>query len=94
MELWMGISENCIGICIWVLWAMIGLFEALLASRFTPGRRVWADVVAGLVAGAAGGYFSIHFPGDSPIQRLLISILGAVFLSAVVLWIVGKIIDR
>lgn len=95
METLMGVSAGHIGILVWVVWALIGVFEALLAARIgTVARKLWLDVVAGAVAAVAGGYFSIDFVGDGPMQRFLISVLGAVFLGAVVLWIVGRFVNR
>ena len=94
METLFGISQNGIGMLVWLLWALIGAFEALLAARMSQKRNLVADLVTGLIAGVLGGYFSIHFAGDSPVQRFLISVMGAVFLAAAAMWIMGRLLRR
>ena len=94
METLFGISQNGIGVLVWLLWALIGAFEALLAARMSQKRNLVADLVTGVTAGVFGGYFSIHFAGDSPVQRFLISVMGAVFLAAAAMWIMGRLLRR
>lgn len=94
METLFGISQNGIGVLVWLLWALIVAFEALLAARMSQKRNLVADLVTGVIAGVFGGYFSIHFAGDSPVQRFLISVMGAVFLAAAAMWIMGRLLRR
>ena len=94
METLFGISQNGIGVLVWLLWALIGAFEALLAARMSQKRDLVADLVTGVIAGVFGGYFSIHFAGDSPVQRFLISVMGAVCLAAAAMWIMGRLLRR
>ena len=94
METLFGISQNGIGVLVWLLWALIGAFEALLAARMSQKRNLVADLVTGVIAGVLGGYFSIQFAGDSPVQRFLISVMGAVFLAAAAMWIMGRLLRR
>ena len=94
METLFGISQNGIGMLVWLLWALIGAFEALLAARMSQKRNLVAGLVTGVIAGVLGGYFSIHFAGDSPVQRFLISVMGAVFLAAAAMWIMGRLLRR
>ena len=94
METLFGISQNGIGMLVWLLWALIGAFEAVLAARMSQKRNLVADLVTGVIAGVLGGYFSIHFAGDSPVQRFLISVMGAVFLAAAAMWIMGRLLRR
>ena len=94
METLFGISQNGIGMLVWLLWALIGAFEALLAARMSQKRNLVADLVTGVIACVLGGYFSIHFAGDSPVQRFLISVMGAVFLAAAAMWIMGRLLRR
>ena len=94
METLFEISQNGIGVLVWLLWALIGAFEALLAARMSQKRNLVADLVTGVIAGVFGGYFSIHFAGDSPVQRFLISVMGAVFLAAAAMWIMGRLLRR
>lgn len=94
METLFGISQNGIGMLVWLLWALIGAFEALLAARMSQKRNLVADLVTGVIAGVLGGYFSIHFAGDSPVQRFLISVMGAVFLATAAMWIMGRLLRR
>ena len=94
METLFGISQNGIGVLVWLLWALIGAFEALLAARMSQKRNLVADLVTGVIAGVFGGYFSIHFAGDSPVQRFLISVVGAAFIAAAAMWIMGRLLRR
>ena len=83
------VSNEAIGLLIWLMWALIGVLCALVASRFTGGRRsVWFDIIIAAVASVLGGYLSVQFLGDTPMQLFLLSILAAVFSAAVVMWIV------
>lgn len=71
---------------------MIGLFEGLVASRVLVGRRIlFMDIVVGIVAAVLGGILSTNFIGDTPVQLFLLSVLAAVFFSALILWLVGAI---
>lgn len=71
---------------------MIGLFEGLVASRVLGGRRIlFTDIVVGIVAAVLGGILSTNFIGDTPVQLFLLSVLAAVFFSALILWLVGAI---
>lgn len=94
MDALMNVGPGNIGLLIWVLWALIGLFEALLAMRMNYRRRAVVDIIAGVAGGVAGGFFSIDFVGDGPVQRFLVSVLGAVFLAAALLWIAGALAQR
>lgn len=94
MDTLMNVSSPQIGLIIWILWALIGVFEGLLVARVFAGRRMAADIVAGIVGGVAGGYFSIDFVGDGPVQRFLVSVMGAVFAAAALIWICGAILRR
>ncbi len=40
METLFGISQNGIGVLVWLLWALIGAFEALLAARMSDRKSV------------------------------------------------------
>lgn len=92
MESLASISPGSAGLLIWLVWALIGLFEGLAASKVLGGRRiVFMDSVVGIVAAVIGGFLSTNFFGDTPIQLFLVSILAAIFASAAVLWLVGTI---
>lgn len=94
MDALFDVAEGSIGILVWVIWALIGIVEALIASRFSPKRVLWCDIVVGLAAALAGGYYSIAFAGDGVYQRLLISVLGAVMLTTAALWLLGYFIRK
>ncbi len=94
MDTLMNVSQSQIGLIIWILWALIGVFEGLLTARVFNGRYLAADIVAGIVGGVAGGYFSIDFVGDGPVQRFLVSVLGAVFGAALLIWVAGLFFRR
>lgn len=89
------VSSETIGFFVWLLWALIGVFCALLASRFTGGRRsLWFDIIIATVSAVLGGYLSTQFLGDTPIQLFLISIMSAVFSAGIMMWIVGALINH
>lgn len=84
-------AEHC-GLLVWLLWALIGVFAAMVAARMTQGRRIlWFDIIIGLVASTLGGYLSTQFLGDTPLMLFLISVMSAAFCSAAVLWITGAL---
>ena len=92
MDTLAAISPGHAGLLIWLVWAMIGLFEGLVASRVLGGRRIlFMDIVVGIVAAVPGGILSTNFIGDTPVQLFLLSVLAAVFFSALILWLVGAI---
>ena len=92
MDTLASIAPGHAGLLIWLVWALIGLFEGLVASRVLGGRRIaFMDVVVGIVSACIGGFLSINFVGSTAIMLFLISILAAIFASALVLWLVGTI---
>lgn len=89
------VSSETIGFFVWLLWALIGVFCALLTSRFTGGRRsLWFDIIIATVSAVIGGYLSTRFLGDTPMQLFLISIMSAVFSAGIMMWIVGGLINH
>ncbi len=92
METLASISPGHAGLLIWLVWGLIGLFEGLVASRVLGGRRIlFMDIVVGIVAAVLGGILSTNFVGDTPVQLFLLSILAAIFFSALILWLVGAL---
>ena len=92
MEGFIAVSPGHAGVIIWIVWILIGLFEGLVASKVLGGRRIaFLDAVVGMVAAAIGGILSTNFIGDTPMMLFLISILAAIFTSALVLWLAGMI---
>ncbi|MDE6574801.1 MAG: hypothetical protein K2L84_05685 [Muribaculaceae bacterium] len=93
METLMNIGPGYAGWLVWIVWALIGAFEALAAQKCVGGKRVLLfDLTIGIVAAVIGGYLSICYVGSTPIQLFLISVLGAVFASFIGLWIVGGLL--
>ena len=91
----MNVSAGHIGLLVWVVWLLIGLFAALVAQRYTGGRRTFLfDLIIGVVASVLGGYLSTRFLGDTPVQLFLVSVLGAVFFAAAALWVTGSLASR
>lgn len=89
------ISPGHAGILIWVVWGLIGLFEGLVASRVLGRRRVvFIDVVIGIVSAILAGILSTNFIGDTPVQLFLVSVMAAIFASALVLWIFGILLYK
>lgn len=92
MDALMNIGPGSAGVLVWVLWALLGVFEALVAQRTLGGRRMLAlDITVGVVASVIGGFLSLCWLDQAPIQMFLISILGAIFFGAAALWIAGAI---
>lgn len=92
MDTLASISPGHAGLLIWLVWGLIGLFEGLVASRVLGGRRIlFMDIVVGIVAAVLGGILSTNFIGDTPVQLFLLSILAAIFFSALILWLVGAL---
>lgn len=89
------ISPGHAGILIWTVWGLIGLFEGLVASSVLGRRRVvFIDVVIGIVSAILAGILSTNFIGDTPVQLFLISVMAAIFASALVLWIFGLLLYK
>ena len=89
------ISPGHADILIWTVWGLIGLFEGLVASRVLGRRRVvFIDVVIGIVSAILAGILSTNFIGDTPVQLFLISVMAAIFASALVLWIFGILLYK
>ncbi|GFI13023.1 hypothetical protein IMSAGC008_00550 [Muribaculaceae bacterium] len=89
------ISPGHAGILIWAVWGLIGLFEGLVASRVLGRRRVvFIDVVIGIVSAILAGILSTNFIGDTPVQLFLVSVMAAIFASALVLWIFGILLYK
>lgn len=89
------ISPGHAGILIWTVWGLIGLFEGLVASRVLGRRRVmFIDAVIGIVSAILAGILSTNFIGDTPVQLFLVSVMAAIFASALVLWIFGILLYK
>lgn len=95
MESLMYVGNESVGLLVWLVWILIGVFCALCASRFTGGRRsFWFDMVIAVVASVLGGFLSIQFLGETPMQLFLISIMAAVFSAGIMMWVVGMLISH
>ncbi len=95
METLLHVSSQTVGLLVWFLWALIGVLCALLAARFTGGRRsLWFDIIIAVVAAVLGGYYSTRFLGDTPMQLFLISIMASAFSAGVMMWVVGVLTAR
>lgn len=93
MEALMNVAPGQAGILVWIVWFLIGLFEALIAQRVLGGRRIMLfDIIIGVVFAVLGGYFSICSLGETPMQLFLISILASIFSAGIMLWIVGALV--
>ena len=95
METLMNVSPGEAGVLVWIVWALIGLFEALIAQRVIGGRRILMfDVIIGVVFAVLGGYCSTCSLGETPMQLFLISLLAAVFAGGIMLWIAGTLVQH
>lgn len=90
-----SISPGHAGILIWLVWGLIGLFEGVAASRVLGRRRVlFIDIVIGIVSAVLAGILSTNFIGDTPVQLFLVSVMAAIFASALILWIFGMLLYK
>lgn len=93
MDTIMNIGPGHAGWLVWVVWALIGVFEAMLAQRLLGGKRMMAfDLTVGIVAAVVGGYLSICYIGLAPVQLFLVSVLSAAFFGGLVLWLCGTLL--
>lgn len=93
MDELMNMTPDNIGWLIWLVWALLGVFEALVARRYMGGRPIFLfDLVISVVAAVLGGFLSTQTLGDTPVQLFLISVLGAIFFGAAALFITGLLI--
>ncbi|MBD5175441.1 MAG: hypothetical protein HDT06_06445 [Bacteroidales bacterium] len=93
MDALMNVGPGSAGVLVWVLWALIGVFEALVAQRTLGGRRVGSlDITVGIVAAVLGGYLSLCWLDQEPMQLFLISILAAIFAGGIALWLTGVLL--
>ncbi len=91
MDSMLSVSSEYIGFFVWLLWALIGVFCALVASRITGRRSLLFDIIIATVAAVLGGYLSTQFLGNTPMQLFLISILAAAFSAGIMMWITGTL---
>ena len=91
----MIITPEKTGWLIWIIWALIGLIEALMVQRMWPRRQMLAfNITIAVVAALIGGFLSVQFVGGTPMMLLFISILGAIFCAGIMLWIVGLLMNH
>lgn len=76
------------GWLIWLVRAAIGVVAGIISSRYVGPRTTLFCIIIGVVAAVLGGYLSTCFLGGGVVQLFLLSVLGAVFSAAVILWIV------
>lgn len=80
------------GLADWIMWAALGIIEAIVAQIVLGGRRMLAlDITVGMVAAVIGGFLSTCWLDQAPMQMLIISLLSALFFGAAALWIAGVI---
>lgn len=82
----MDITGEGIGLAIWAVWVLIGVFAGLVTARVTGVGTKAFNVIIGIAAAVIGGYLTTCYIGSSPLQLFLVSLLGAAFFSAAALW--------
>ena len=92
MDDMMQIAAGQAGWLVWLVWALLGVFIGLWFSRATGPGTTSFNITIGVVAALIGGYLSICFLGDTPMQLFLISLLGAVFFALAALFIVARLL--
>lgn len=79
----------------WAIWAMIGLVGAIFSDHIFRGRRIMVlDIILGVGGAMLGGYASVKAIGDDSPQLFILSVLVAVFVAWLLLWIAGMIVSR
>lgn len=87
----MDITGEGVGLAIWAVWILIGVFAGMVTARVTgPGTRAF-DVIIGIAGAVIGGYVTTCYIGSTPLQLFLVSLLGAIFFSAAALWIAASL---
>ena len=84
-----------IEITTWLLWVAVGIVMALVWAWIYGGRKMLAYALfVGVVCSIAGGWGTAWVVGDSVQSQLIVSVLSAVFVGAVGLYILNKIAFR
>ena len=84
-----------IGATTWLVWALIGIVAGYMAGKLLGSRGVpvFASVCVGILAALGGGYAFIQWFGENDYGQT-ISLVGAVAIAAVVLWLLFLIFGR
>ena len=91
----MIVTPEKIGLLIWLIWALIGVAEALMVQRMWPRKNTLGFfMIIAIVAAVLCGFLSVQFVGGTPMMLLFISILAAIFGAGIMLWIVGALIKH
>lgn len=78
-----------------VSWIIVGIVGGLLAAMISGGKRlVVYDIVIGIVGAIAGGWGSAIVVGDSSQYQYVISVLTAVFVAALAMWLFNVLLLR
>lgn len=88
-------STPDIEVTTWLLWVAVGIVMALVCAWKFGGRKLLGyDLFVGVVCSIAGGWGSAIVLGDSFKSQMIISVLSAVFVGAIGLYILNKIAFR
>ena len=76
-----------IGASTWLVWVLIGIVAGYMSGRLLDNRGipVGAAIAVGVLAAIGGGYAFIQWFGENNYGQT-ISLIGAVAITAVVLW--------
>lgn len=78
-----------------VSWIIVGIVGGLLAAMISGGKRlVVYDIIIGIVGAIAGGWGSAIVVGDSSQYQYVISVLTAVFVAALAMWLFNVLLLR
>ncbi len=80
-----------IEILTWILWVVAGLVVAFIAAGLFGGRRLLGyDLLVGVVCSILGGWCSAVIAGDATRSQLIVSVLCAVLLSVLGVYILNR----
>lgn len=84
-----------IEILTWCLWVIAGLVVAFVAAGLFGGRRMLGyDLLVGVVCSILGGFCSAVIAGDQTKSQLIVSVLCAVLLGVLGIYMLNRIALR
>lgn len=78
-----------------ISWIIVGIIGGLFAAMIGGGKRlVVYDIIIGVLGAIAGGWGSAVVVGDNSQYLYIISVLTAIFVAALALWLFNVLLVR
>lgn len=75
----------------WLMWVGAGIVVSLVSAGFYGGRRMLGyDLFVGVVCALLGGWCSAYIAGENIPQLAIVSVLCAVLLAVVGVWLLNR----